>query len=112
MLSKNRTPFQIFDSLQKQCRCKVPIPARKVDEKVLFEGGNCETIVPFKNDNQTACDSVVEMGNFNTRQPMMAADACLEVGRPTSAGTVDSFAEGGAKGEGESMEEMIFKFSS
>ena len=45
--ARKKVKKQVADGLQKQCRCKVPIPAYKVDEKVLFEGGNCETIVPF-----------------------------------------------------------------
>ena len=76
MFGKNRTP------LQNHCRCKVPIPARKVDERALFEGGHSETDAPLKDAVCTTNDSVIEMGNYITTNALVRDDACLEAGRP------------------------------
>lgn len=43
---------------------------------------------------------------------MMAQDLCLEAGRPSSAKSVDSIAEGGAEGEPDDLATRAMKFAS
>lgn len=101
MFGKNRTP------LQNHCRCKVPIPARKVD-RMMFEGGHSATVEPL---NEGTNESVIEMGNYRTNQQFLHDEPCLEAGRPGSAKSVDTIAEGGGDGGEEDLATRAMKFS-